>query len=123
MDEEDAEPNADMWATADESRADRRLSTVRVGALGRDDRRGAQLDSIGRVARWGARGEWHAEPVLVHTIAETESPRRPRRHRARAIDGAAGLRADNDNMAPVDAAWWQDYRDHLERVARQAGNA
>jgi hypothetical protein len=37
------------------------------------------------------------------------------------IDGAAGLRADNDNLASGDAVWWDGYRDRLERVAREAG--
>jgi hypothetical protein len=37
------------------------------------------------------------------------------------IDGAAGLRADNDNLAPGDAAWWAEYRARLERVAVEAG--
>jgi len=37
------------------------------------------------------------------------------------IDGASGLRADNDNLPPgVDAAWWAGYRDRLETAARQA---
>ena len=37
--DEDAEPNADMWATADESRdADHRAVPPGVGALGHDDR-------------------------------------------------------------------------------------
>jgi hypothetical protein len=39
------------------------------------------------------------------------------------VDGAAGVRADNDNLPPVDAAWWESYRDRLERVAREAGQA
>jgi hypothetical protein len=60
--------------------------------------------------------------ILVHMIAETD------RHAGHAdnvrelIDGAAGLRADNDNMAPGDPAWWEDYRSRLERVAQQAGH-
>ena len=37
------------------------------------------------------------------------------------IDGTAGLRADNDNMAPGDEQWWERYRDRLETVAREAG--
>jgi hypothetical protein len=37
------------------------------------------------------------------------------------IDGAAGLRPGNDNLAPGDAAWWSTYRDRLEQVAREAG--
>jgi hypothetical protein len=37
------------------------------------------------------------------------------------IDGAAGLRAGNDNMAPGGQAWWKSYRDRLEQIAREAG--
>ena len=37
------------------------------------------------------------------------------------IDGAVGMRADPDNMATVDRAWWEEYRERLERVAREAG--
>ena len=61
--------------------------------------------------------------ILVHMIAETD------RHAGHAdivrelIDGVVGLRQDNDNMAPGDQAWWEDHRDRLERVARQAGSA
>ena len=36
------------------------------------------------------------------------------------IDGAAGLRADNHNLAPGDSAWWADYREKLEQTARAA---
>ena len=56
--------------------------------------------------------------ILVHMIAETD------RHAGHAdivrelIDGAAGLRADNDNMAPGDASWWKEYRDRLEQGPR-----
>jgi hypothetical protein len=39
------------------------------------------------------------------------------------VDGAAGLRADADNLPAENAAWWDDYRARLERVARQAGQA
>jgi hypothetical protein len=59
--------------------------------------------------------------ILVHMIAETD------RHAGQAdivrelIDGAAGLREGNDNMAPGDQAWWEGYRNRLERAAREAG--
>jgi hypothetical protein len=36
------------------------------------------------------------------------------------IDGMAGLRQDNDNMAPGDAEWWDGYRSRVERAAREA---
>ena len=59
----------------------------------------------------------------MHVIAETD------RHAGHAdivrelIDGTVGLRRDNDNMAPGDVAWWEDYRERLERIAREAGSA
>ena len=120
--EDGAEPNADMWATADESRDEivglyQRAcahSDATIEALG--------LDALGHVPWWPPdRNETPLHTILVHMIAETN------RHVGQAdivrelIDGAAGLRADNDNMAPGDASWWQDYRDRLERVAREAG--
>ncbi len=58
--------------------------------------------------------------ILVHMIAETD------RHAGQAdivrelIDGATGLRKGNDNMAPGDQAWWENYRSRLERAAREA---
>jgi hypothetical protein len=48
--------------------------------------------------------------VLVHVIAETH------RHAGHAdivrelIDGAVGLRAGNDFMAPGDQVWWENAR-------------
>ena len=59
--------------------------------------------------------------LLIHMIAETH------RHAGHAdvvretIDGAAGLRADNDNLAEGDDAWWTDYRNRVEAAARTAG--
>jgi hypothetical protein len=56
----------------------------------------------------------------VHVLAETQ------RHVGHAdivrelVDGAAGLRADNDNLPPVDQAWWEAYRAQVERAAREA---
>ena len=122
--EDDSEPNADMWAAADETRDQivglyRRVwahSDATIGAL--------TLDAAGRVPWWpGDRSEVTLHQILVHMIAETH------RHAGHAdivrelIDGAVGLREDNDNMAPGDRAWWENYRDRLERVAKEAGSA
>ena len=120
----DAEPNADMWATAEESREQitalyRRAwahSDATIGALA--------LDATGRVPWWPAeRGEVTLHRILVHVIAETH------RHAGHAdivrelIDGTVGLRDGNDNMAPGDLTWWEDYRGRLERAAREAGQS
>lgn len=119
---DDAEPNADMWATAQESRAQIvdlyhrawRHSDATIDAL--------PLDATGYVPWWREdRREVTLHRILVHMIAETH------RHAGHAdiirelIDGAAGLRADNDNLPPAGSAWWKVYRDRLERVAREAG--
>ncbi len=121
--DEGAEPNADMFATADESREDiiglyRRVwahANVTIDAL--------DLDAIGHVPWWGSDSEVTLHRVLVHMIAETH------RHAGHAdivrelIDGATGMRADNGNMAPGDQTWWETYYEKVERVARDAGSA
>lgn len=122
--EDDAEPNADMWATADESREQvvalyRRAwehSDATIEAL--------PLEAVGHVPWWPEeRRQVTLHRILVHMIAETH------RHAGHAdivrelIDGQVGLRVDNDNMAPGDQQWWADYRNRLEQVAREAGSA
>ena len=117
-----AEPNADMWATVDESREQivglyHRAwthSDATIDAL--------ELTAVGRVPWWPSeRSEATLHRILVHMIAETD------RHAGHAdivrelIDGAAGLRDGNDNMAPGGPGWWESYRGRLERIAREAG--
>jgi hypothetical protein len=120
--EADAEPNADMWASADESREQIVSFYRRVWAHSDVTIETLALDAIGHVPHWPPeRKEVTLHQILVHMIAETD------RHAGHAdivrelIDGTVGLRADNDNMVPGDEAWWADYRDRLERVARAAG--
>jgi uncharacterized damage-inducible protein DinB len=118
----DAEPNADLWATADQSREQIvglyhrawEASDATINAL--------DLDAVGYVPWWPeGRRDVTLHRILVHLIAETH------RHAGHAdivrelIDGRAGLRAENDNLAVGDEAWWLDYRARLERAAQQAG--
>ncbi|HEX5118155.1 MAG TPA: DinB family protein [Pseudonocardiaceae bacterium] len=120
--DDDAEPNADMWATADESR------DVIVGLYHRAWAHSdatiseLELDATGQVPWWAPeRREVTLHRILVHVIAETD------RHAGHAdivrelIDGSAGLREGTSNLAPGDQAWWESYRDRLERVAREVG--
>jgi uncharacterized damage-inducible protein DinB len=118
---EDAEPNADMWATAEESCEQIVGLYHRVWEHSDATVEALPLDAPGRVAWWrGESGEVTLHRILVHMIAETN------RHAGHAdivrelVDGAVGLRADNANMAPGDAAWWADHTANLERVAREA---
>ena len=120
--EEDAEANADMWATADESRDDIVALYRRVWAHADATIEALPLDATGEVPWWGAdRGEPTLHRVLVHTVAELH------RHAGHAdivrelIDGAAGLRETTPNMPDEDAAWWAAYRAKLEKVAAEQG--
>jgi uncharacterized protein DUF664 len=117
-----AEPNAEMWATLDESREQIIALYHRAWAHSDATIDALAIDAIGHVPWWPAEhNEVTLHRVLVHMTAETQ------RHAGHAdivrelIDGTAGLRPDNDNLAPGDEAWWADYRDRLEAVARQAG--
>lgn len=115
------QPNADMWATADESREQIvgfyhrawKHSDATTDALG--------LDATGHVPWWPAdRNEVTLHSILVRVTAETQ------RHAGHAdivrelIDGAAGLQDGRDNLPQGDRAWWESYRNELERVAREA---
>ena len=121
--DEDAEANADMWATVEESRADVVGLYRRVWAHSDATIETLTLDAVGRVGWWPEdRRDVTLQQILVHMIAETH------RHAGHAdlvrelIDGSAGLRKDNENLPPGDQAWWAAYRDRLERSAREAGD-
>jgi len=122
--DDDAEPNADMWATAEESRERIVGLYHRVWAHSDATIEALPLDAIGHVPWWPPdHNEVTLHRILAHMIAETH------RHAGHAdivrelVDGAVGLRADNENMAPGDRAWWDSYRSRLERVAKEAGSA
>jgi uncharacterized damage-inducible protein DinB len=118
--EDDAEANADLWATPDQSREQIIDLYHRVWAHSDATIDALPLDALGEVPWWPEdRREVSLQQVLVHMTTETH------RHAGHAdivrelIDGAVGLRPGNDNMAPGDEAWWEDYRARLEEAARQ----
>jgi hypothetical protein len=116
-----AEDNADMWATAEESRE--QIIALYHRAWAHSDASIAELplDAIGTVPWWPKdRNLVTLHHILVRMVAETH------RHAGQAdivrelIDGAAGWQEGKDNLAPGDKAWWDSYRERLERAARQA---
>ena len=118
---DDVEPNADMWATAGESRDDVVAMYRRAWAHADATIEALPLDATGQVSWWRSESRnVTLHRILVHVTAETH------RHAGHAdivrelVDGAAGLRADNGNLPAQDGAWWAGYRDLLERVAREA---
>ena len=119
---DDAEPNADMWATADETREQIIGLYHRAWAHSDATIEMLALDTIGHVEHWpDDRSEVTLHQILVHVISETH------RHAGHAdivrelIDRAAGLRKDNDNMGADDPVWWENYCRRLENVAQGFG--
>jgi uncharacterized damage-inducible protein DinB len=115
---EDAEPNADMWATADQSPDDIIGLYHRVWAHSDATVESLPLDAIGVVPWWPEdRRQVSLHRILVHITTETH------RHAGHAdivrelIDGAAGLRAEALNLPDEEAAYWPEYVARLQQVA------
>ena len=118
--EDDAEPNSDFWATAEETREDIVGLYHRVWAHSDATIDALDLDSPGLVPWWGERSNVSLRLILVHMIAETN------RHCGHAdivrelVDGAVGVNSRNSNLPDLDPARWQAHREKLEEVARRA---
>jgi uncharacterized protein DUF664 len=120
---DDAKPNADMWATPEQSRAEIAGMYRRAWQHADETIAALPLDAPGRVPWWGEDGAVTLHRILVHMTAETQ------RHAGHAdivrelIDGATGLLKGNDNLPAEDQTWWRDYRDEVEHAARSAAAA
>jgi len=121
--EDGAEPDADLWATAAESRDDITGLYRRVWA--HSDRTIDQLplDATGQVPWWPPeRNQVTLHRILVHMIAETH------RHAGHAdivretIDGAAGVAAEYSNLSSDDPDYWVGHRAKVEQAAREAAD-
>lgn len=114
---EESEPNADMWATPNETRDDIVALYQRAAAHSDATIAELDLDSPGRVPWWGPQGGVTLHRILIHVATETH------RHAGHAdivrelIDGSAGLLAGNENLPDNDPSWWAAYHDQVERAA------
>ncbi len=111
----DADPQADWYATADETAAGITDLYRRVWAFADRTIEELPLDAPGRVPWWAEpRRQVTLQQILVHVIAELA------RHAGQAdilrehIDGAAGLRRPGDNLPDLD---WPRYVDKLTALA------
>jgi hypothetical protein len=114
-----AEPNADLWATPDETR-DQIVALYRSAWTFADATiTELPLEAVGTVAWWGD------DPVtllrvLVHATAETQ------RHAGHAdivrelVDGSAGLLEGVDNLRFGDRVQLTAFHDRVEAAARSA---
>jgi hypothetical protein len=117
--EDGAEDNADLFARADESRADIIAGYRRACAAADATIEALDLDSPGAVPWWDNHPVT-LHRVLVHVATETH------RHAGHAdfarelIDGMAGYAESNSNVPDHDEAWWRAFRDRVEEAARRA---
>ena len=118
----EAEPNADMWATPDETREDIIGLYRRVWAHADETIARLPLTAAGYVPWWReASNPISLARILVHVTAETH------RHAGHAdivrelADGSAGHRDGYSNLPAEDQAWWGNYYNRLEAVARGEG--
>lgn len=118
---DDAPPDADMWATADESIADvvelhhfsARHSDATIAAL--------PLDAVGEVPWWSpAKRRVTLHQILVHQCVETA------RHAGHAdiirelIDGSVGQAPGDGNIPSRTPEAWAAHRARIEDAAREA---
>jgi uncharacterized damage-inducible protein DinB len=108
-----ADPNADMWATADQSRDEILTDYLRACAHSNATIDELDIDAVAVTLH----------RILVHMLAETS------RHAGHAdivrelVDGASGWRADSHNMPSDDREWWAAHRDRVEHAARLSERA
>jgi uncharacterized damage-inducible protein DinB len=119
----DAEPDADMWATAEQTRDD--IIELHQFSAERSDAtvEALPLDAVGEVPWWPPeRRHVTLHQVLVHVCVETA------RHAGHAdilrelIDGGAGQHRDDANLTSRSAQEWAAHRARLEAVARAASS-
>jgi hypothetical protein len=70
--DDDAEPNAGMWATPEESRAEIVAMYRRAWQHADETITALPLDAAGRVPWWGDAGAVTLHRILVHVTAETQ---------------------------------------------------
>ncbi|GAA2172157.1 DinB family protein [Agrococcus versicolor] len=120
MDDE-AEPNADMWAAADEPMAEVVDRYLRVQAHAEATVAALDLGAVGRVPWWGEQGEAVTlHRVLVHLVAEVARHAGHMDVLREGVDGAAGMRRDVSNLPGEDAVWWAEHVARLRAIAEAA---
>lgn len=116
---DDSEPNADMWATADESPELVMDLYRRVTAFADETIEPLPGDAPASVPWWRT-PETDLHTLLVHMAVETGRHAGHMDILREQADGARGLLDGVDNLPDVDAAWWEGYVARLRAVAEAA---
>ncbi|MFC4370529.1 DinB family protein [Citricoccus nitrophenolicus] len=124
--EEGAEPNADMYASAEESAASVFAFADRCAAASDAAIAAMDLATAGQVP-WWKNGSVTLGRLLVHMVAEYQ------RHLGHAdivrelLDGAAGLTPGNPNLPEpeggADRQWWDGHTARLQALSEAAPDA
>lgn len=118
---ENAEPNADMWATADESPAQIIGLYRRVQAEADARIADLPLDAAAYVPWWDPQ-DTTLQRLLVHVIAETARHAGHLDILRETVDGQRGLLPATPNLPDVDDDWWPEYVARLRNIAESSGS-
>ena len=114
----EADPNGDLWVTADESRSEIVAFNRGGGAHADATITALPLDAPGHVAHWPAeRASVTLQQILVHVLVDTARHAGQADILREAIDGTVGMRRPGDNMPDVD---WDAHVQRVEEAARAA---
>jgi uncharacterized damage-inducible protein DinB len=121
---DDADPDADLWAAADETR-EQIIELHRVSAAHSDATIEAlPLDAAGEVPWWtGERRHVTLHQILVHMCVETAHHLGHADILRELIDGTAGQRPGDPNLSPRTPAGWAEHRARIDAGARTAAGA
>lgn len=118
----EADPTADLWATADESPEGVLANYRQMWAAADETIAGLPLGAPGVVPWWRPESRnVTLGQILIHVATETH------RHAGHAdivrelVDGSVGLRPQAPNVPDESEQWWIGHRARLEEVARRAG--
>ena len=118
---DDAEPDADLWASPEETR-DQIVALHHAAAAHSDATIEAlPLDAAGQVPWWPEeRRDVTLQQILVHMCVETAQHLGHADILRELIDGTAGKGPGDPNLTPRSAAEWAAHRTRVEAAARAA---
>lgn len=116
---DDAEDNADMWATPEESPAMILDLYRRVTAFADETIAPLPLDAPARVPWWRS-PDTDLHTLLVHMAVETARHAGQLDILREQLDGASGMREGGSNLPDVDREWWDAYVEKLRGIAERS---
>ena len=119
----DDDPHTDMYANADETRADIERLFADAWEHSKATIEALPLDAEGHVPWWGEAGNpVTLVQIVVHMTTEIYRHLGQMDILRESIDGAVGMREGAENMPPEEEASWADYSAKLERIATEASH-